>query len=95
VVKAAKFSCTLNFLLLETLAVMATFLSGYKGKYRDNEAGECKDNETSSSRQTACKQLNTENTIQNMSLLDSQILILMENIGTSVYFARIFGCGQH
>jgi len=33
------FRCTLNFLLLATLAVMDTFLSGCNTKGRDNEAG--------------------------------------------------------
>jgi hypothetical protein len=55
-----KFRCTLNFLLLTTLAVLNK-LSGYKMKCRHNEAGSSKDNEANVSRETACKNLNAEN----------------------------------
>jgi hypothetical protein len=44
VISVIKFRCTFNFLLLATLAVMDKFLSGYKRKDRDNEAGSNKDN---------------------------------------------------
>jgi hypothetical protein len=37
VVNVKKFKLTLNFLLLATLAMMDTFLSGYKKKARNNE----------------------------------------------------------
>jgi len=39
-----KFRCTLNSLLLTILAVMDKFLSGYKRKDRNNEAGSSKNN---------------------------------------------------
>jgi hypothetical protein len=39
VTNVIKFRCTLNFLLVATLAVMDKFLSDYKGKDRDNAAG--------------------------------------------------------
>jgi hypothetical protein len=56
-VNVIKFRCILNFLLLATLAVMDARVSGYKKKYRDNEAGLIKDNEASSSRETVCERL--------------------------------------
>jgi hypothetical protein len=52
-----------EFLILATLAVMNMFSTCYKGTDRDNEAGWNKDNEASSNRQTAYKQLNAENTL--------------------------------
>jgi hypothetical protein len=53
------------------------FLSGYKGKDRDDEAGSC--------REIICKNLNTENATQNICLLDYQVLMLMENRGHKLY----------
>jgi hypothetical protein len=59
VLDVIKFRCAFNFLLLATLLVLEIFLSGYRRKDKDNEAG--------SSRETVCKSLTAENWIQNMS----------------------------
>jgi hypothetical protein len=48
----------LSFLLLATLAVMDTFLSGYKRNDTDNEAGSTKVNEASSSKEAKCRKHN-------------------------------------
>jgi hypothetical protein len=58
-----KFGCTLNLLLLATLAVTNIFLNGYKRKDSDNEADSSKDNEVGSCKQSYSKNLNAENTI--------------------------------
>jgi hypothetical protein len=55
VVNVIKFRGALNVLLLATLAMIGTFLSGYKKEDRDNEAGSNKDSEASSSREIICK----------------------------------------
>jgi hypothetical protein len=46
--------------------------------------------EASSKTETVYKKLNATNMIQDVCLLDSQILMLMEETGHSVYFARNF-----
>jgi len=56
VVNVKQFRCTLNFIQLATLAVMDTFLSGYKRKDRDNKDSSNKQNEASSCRETVCKE---------------------------------------
>jgi hypothetical protein len=43
---------------------MDTFLSGYKRKDKDNEAGSSKDNEAISGRETVRKNINAENTLK-------------------------------
>jgi hypothetical protein len=50
VANAIKLRCTLNFLLLVTLTMIDKFLSGYRRKGRDIEAGSSKHIEVSSSR---------------------------------------------
>jgi hypothetical protein len=50
-----KFRCTLNFLILTTLAVMNKFFSGYKRKERDSEVDSVIDSKAISSKQTACR----------------------------------------
>jgi len=78
VVNVIKFWFTFNFLLLKTLAMMHIFLSSYKKRNRDNDAGSRKD--------VVCKKLSCS-MIQNICLLDSQILMLMEKRGHNIYFA--------
>jgi hypothetical protein len=75
---------TLNFLLLATLAVMVTFLSGYKRKDEGNESVSNKDNEASSNTETYVIHPNAQNSIQNICFLGSQISILMEKTGHNV-----------
>jgi hypothetical protein len=55
-------------------------------RYKNNEAGSSEDDEASSRRETVCKNLNSENTTQNICLLESQIMLLMERKGHNVYF---------
>jgi hypothetical protein len=52
VVNVTAFTCTLNVLVLTSLAMKHNILIGYKRKQCDNEAGSGKDSETSSSRDT-------------------------------------------
>jgi hypothetical protein len=54
------FKLTLNFVLLATIAVANKFLSGYQKKDRDTNYYSVMDNETSSSRETICRELNAE-----------------------------------
>jgi len=88
-----KFRCTLNFLIPATLAGMDTFLNDYNRKDRDNEAGSSKVIEASSNRGMACKILNAANTVQNVYLLDSQILMI-EKRGHIVYFVSEFSAAD-
>jgi hypothetical protein len=57
-----------NFLLLATPAVMDKFLSGYRWKDKDNEAGSSKNNEAGSIREMKVKNITSKNTIQNIHL---------------------------
>jgi hypothetical protein len=57
VINLIGFKFRTNFLLLATLTVMDIILSGYKKKYRNNEAGSKKDNEASSSGEPVSKKL--------------------------------------
>jgi hypothetical protein len=50
-----KFRCTLNVLLLATLAVMDNFVSVDKKKDRDTEAASSKNSGTTSNTYTVCK----------------------------------------
>jgi hypothetical protein len=75
-----KFRCTLNFLLLATLAVMDTFWDGYKRK----EIMKVVLVETMRPAQVQkwyVKGLNAKDMIYDICLLDSQILILMAKSG--------------
>jgi len=50
-----KFKYILNLLLLTTLTMIDTFLSGYKRKNKDNEIDSSRDNDGSSKTEKLCK----------------------------------------
>jgi hypothetical protein len=63
---------------------MDRLLSSYRRKARNNEVGFSKDNKASSHREMLYKNTNAENTIQNICLLDSQIMMLRAMIAQLV-----------
>jgi hypothetical protein len=68
--------------------MMDIFLSGYDRKDRNNEASFSEDCGASLSRETVFKKkLNSESAVQNIYILVSQILMLMEKRNHNVYFA--------
>jgi hypothetical protein len=72
VVNLIEVRCILNFLLLPNILVTDTFLRDYKKRENDIEAGYIKYIDASSSRETVCKSLNSENVIHNISVCEEE-----------------------
>jgi hypothetical protein len=68
----------MNLLLLATIVVMVTCLSGCKGRARDNETGSSKGSKVRSSRETVCTKYKCGKYDTKICILDSEILMLID-----------------